>query len=145
MYRLFLIKRSVENVFIFPFILIGRIISKLHPLEKDYRIFFFFPFYHTGGAEKVHAQIATATGGEDCIIYFTRKSVDDRFLDVFRRSNCTIRDISKYTDNKWLYFLNLVYRGIVTGYIKSRQYLMVNVILLTRSVRGYKETFLKLN
>ena len=117
---MFLIKRMVENVFIFPFILIGRIIAKFQPLKNDYRIFFFFPFYHTGGAEKVHVQIAAATGGEDCIIYFTKRSADARFLDEFRRSKCTIRDISEFTDNKWLYILNLVYRGIVTGYINHQ-------------------------
>lgn len=111
----------VEGVFIFPFIVTGRIIALLKPLRKEYRIYFFFPFYHTGGAEKVHLQIAAATGGEDCIIYFTRKSADDRFLNEFKKTNCTIKDISTFTDNKWLYFLNLIYRGIVTGYINSQK------------------------
>lgn len=121
MYKLFIIKRVIENVFIFPFILIGRVIATFHRLKKEYRIFFFFPFYHTGGAEKVHAQIAKATGGNDCIIFFTRRSDDDRFIDDFKRTGCEIKDISTYTDNKWLYFLNLVYRGIITGYINSQK------------------------
>lgn len=121
MFKLFIIKRVIENVFIFPFILIGRVIATFHRLKKEYRIFFFFPFYHTGGAEKVHAQIAKATGGNDCIIFFTRRSDDDRFIDDFIRTGCEIKDISTYTDNKWLYFLNLVYRGIITGYINSQK------------------------
>jgi glycosyltransferase involved in cell wall biosynthesis len=108
-------------VFIFPFVVIGRLIAKFQPLKKEYRIFFFFPFYHTGGAEKVHVQIAAAAGGNDCIIYFTKRSADERFLDDFKKTNCEIKDISKYTDNKWLYFLNLFYRGIVTGYINSQK------------------------
>jgi glycosyltransferase involved in cell wall biosynthesis len=120
-YKLFTIKRVIENVFIFPFILIGRLIATFRRLKKEYRIFFLFPFYHTGGAEKVHAQIATATGGDDCIIFFTRRSDDDRFLDDFKKTGCEIRDISVYTDNKWLYFLNLIYRGIITGYINSQK------------------------
>jgi len=120
-YKLFLIKRAIENVFIFPFILIGRSIAKIYPLKKEYRIFFFFPFYHTGGAEKVHAQIVQATGGVDCMIYFTRRSADDRFLEDFKNSSCEIKDISKFTDNKWLYFLNLIYRGIITGYVNSQK------------------------
>ena len=86
MYKLFIIKRMIENVFIFPFILLGRVIAKFRPLEKEYRIFFFFPFYHTGGAEKVHAQIAEAAGGNDCIIYFTKRSADDRFIDDFKKN-----------------------------------------------------------
>ena len=111
----------IEGVFIFPFMIIGRIIAVFRPLDKEYRVFFFFPFYHTGGAEKVHLQIVEATGGNDCIIYFTRRSVDNRFTEEFKETNCTIKDISKYTDNKWLYFLNLIYRGIVTGHINSQK------------------------
>jgi glycosyltransferase involved in cell wall biosynthesis len=120
MYHLLLIKRFVEDILIFPFILIGRIKALARPLKKEYRVFFFFPFYHTGGAEKVHAQIAAAVGGSDCLIYFTKRSVDDRFLKDFKKTGCEIRDISKFTDNKWLYFLNLFYRGIVSGYINSQ-------------------------
>jgi glycosyltransferase involved in cell wall biosynthesis len=111
----------IEDVFIFPFILIGRLAALIYPLKKEYRIFFFFPFYHTGGAEKVHAQIANAAGGNDCIIFFTKRSADDRFLNDFKKTGCDIKDISKFTDNKWLYFLNLVYRGIITSYINKQQ------------------------
>lgn len=121
MYKLLLIKRMIEDVFIYPFILTGRLIALIYPLKIEYRIFFFFPFYHTGGAEKVHSQIANATGGNDCIIFFTKRSADNRFLDEFRRSGCDIRDVSKFTDNKWLYFLNLFYRGMITGYINRQQ------------------------
>lgn len=121
MYRLLLIKRFIEDIFISPFILLGRLIATINPLKKEYRIYFFFPFYHTGGAEKVHLQIAAATGGKDCIIFFTRKSVDDRFVNEFKKTGCDIKNISGFTDNKWLYFLNLIYRGIVTGYINKQK------------------------
>ena len=121
MYRLLLIKRMIEDVFIFPFILAGRLAAMISPLKKEYRVFFFFPFYHTGGAEKVHAQIANATGGNDCIVFFTKRSADNRFLTEFKKSGCDIKDISKFTDNKWLYVLNLFYRGMITGYINRQQ------------------------
>src|SRR5262245_56186370 len=120
MYRLLLIKRFLEDIIIFPFVLIGRLVSYMQPLTEEYKVCFFFPFYHTGGAEKVHAQIATAVGGKECIIFFTRRSADDRFWKEFQRSGCEIKDISKYTDDKWLYFLNLVYRGVITGYINRQ-------------------------
>ena len=120
MYYLLLIKRFIEDILIFPFILMGRIAAATRPLKKEYKVFFFFPFYHTGGAEKVHVQIAAATGGSDCIIFFTKRSVDDRFLEDFKRTGCDIRELSKFTDNKWLYFLNLFYRGIIAGYINSQ-------------------------
>src|SRR5688572_13176320 len=99
----------------------GRLAAFIHPVKKEFRIYFFFPFYHTGGAELFNMRLTHAVGGEDCIIYFTKKSVNDRFLNEFRNSGCTIKDISKYTDNKLLYFLNLVFRGIITGYINSQK------------------------
>jgi L-malate glycosyltransferase len=116
-----LIKRKIESVLIFPFIITGRLIAAVRPLKKEYRVWFFFPFYHIGGAEKVHMQVAAATGGPGCIIFFTKRSHNDLFLDAFRRSGCVIKDISRFTDNKWLYFLNLAYRGIITGYINRQQ------------------------
>jgi L-malate glycosyltransferase len=121
MYNFYILKRLIEGACLFPFILAGRMIAEFYPLKKQYRIFFFFPFCHTGGAEKVHAQISQAAGGDNCIIFFTKKSVNQSFLSEFQQSGCDIKDISSYTDNKWIYFLNFIYRGIVAGYINSQQ------------------------
>ena len=116
----YIIKRKIEGIFIFPFILVGRLIAFAKPLKTKYRIFYFFPFFHIGGAEKVHYQVAQATGGKDCVIFFTRKSHNKLFFSEFEKSGCTIRDISSFTDNKWLYFLNLIYRGIISGHINKQ-------------------------
>ncbi len=121
-YKQYILKRKIEDVFIFPFILIGRVIALINPIKKEYETFFFFPFYHTGGAEKVHALVTQATGNQNCIIYFTKKSQDKNFYNDFVKSGCTIRDISKYTDNKFLYFINLIFRGIITGYINKQKH-----------------------
>jgi glycosyltransferase involved in cell wall biosynthesis len=121
MYTLYILKRNIEDIFIFPFILLGRLISILKPLEKEYKIFYLFPFYHVGGAEKVHLQIAQSTGGTDSIIFFTRRSHNEGYLKDFKVTQCTIKDISCYTDNKWLYFLNLIFRGIVSGYVNNQK------------------------
>jgi len=121
MYKLFLAKRLVEDVFMFPFILLGRMIASFKPMDREYETFFFFPFYHVGGAEKVHANIAKATGNKNCIIFFTRKSQNDLFRDEFAQSGCVMKDISKYTDNKWIYFVNIIFRGIISHYINSQK------------------------
>jgi hypothetical protein len=52
-----IIKRIIEDLFIFPFVLWGRLSSDSFLPRKSYDIYFFFPFFHTGGAEKVHTQI----------------------------------------------------------------------------------------
>lgn len=121
MYRLFLLKRWVEDLLMFPLILLGRFLARRRPLGREYETFFFFPFYHIGGAEKVHAAIAKATGNPNCIIFFTRKSQNDLFYKEFESSGCVMKDISRYTDNKWIYFVNIIFRGIISGYINSQK------------------------
>jgi glycosyltransferase involved in cell wall biosynthesis len=91
------------------------------PLKKEYHVYYFFPFYHTGGAEKIHALIAKTTAVGDCVIFFTRKSHNVTFRKEFEESGCDIQDISRFTDNKWLYFMNLIFRGIVSGYINRQK------------------------
>lgn len=91
-----------------------------HPLEGHYEIFFFFSFYHIGGAEKVHASIAKALRHEKGIIFFTRTSHNDLFLEDFKASGHRIIDISRFTDNKWMYWKNIIYRGLISGYINSQ-------------------------
>ena len=135
-YSLILLKRFFEHLFIYPFILAGRFIAYLNPLREEYRVFFFFPFYHTGGAEKVHAEIAEATGGNDCIIYFTRRSLNERYLEKFKTTGCQIKDISKFTGNKWLFPLNLIYRGIISGHINRQS--QRSIVFNGQSNFGYK-------
>jgi L-malate glycosyltransferase len=121
MYRLLLLKRKVEDVFIFPFIIIGRLIALVKPLKEEYDIFLFFPFYHIGGAEKVHCEIAKVAGQKKSILFFTKKSNDNLFLPDFQQSGCEIRNVNVYTDNKWLYFNNLIYRGVISAYINKQK------------------------
>src|SRR4051794_33570436 len=119
-YPLIRLKHKIENLFLFPFIIVGKMPFLFTKTGRNYDTFFFFPFYHTGGAEKVHLQIVEATGNERTIIFFTRKSKDGTFLSSFQNTGCQIKDISKYTDNKLLYFLNFIYRGYIATLINSQ-------------------------
>ncbi len=56
--------------------------------------FFFFPFHHIGGAEKVHAAIVEASSNNQSIVFFTKKSNGDGFLKLFN-SNAECIDIWK--------------------------------------------------
>ncbi len=135
-YSLQILKRKIEGIFIFPFIALGAGISYLKPLKEDFDIFFFFPFYHTGGVEKYNLAIANACKGKKAIIFFTRRSTDKSFYHDFIQTGHRIIDIASFTDNKWLYFFNLIYRGIVMGYV-HRQY-KPPIVFNGQSNFGYK-------
>jgi len=121
LFKTYILKRRIEGFFIYPFIIIGRLLSVVKPQSKEYENYFFFPFYHTGGAEKVHSLITQSVRGQNSIVIFTRRSVDKKFYNEFTNSGCAIKDISRFTDNKFLYFLNLIYRGIMSGYINKQK------------------------
>ncbi len=126
----------MENIFIYPFIKIGNFLAWLKPLKQEYDIFFFFPFYHVGGVEKYNAALANATVNKKGIIFFTKKSIDNTFLNEFKKSNHKIIDVSRYTDNKWIYFCNLLFRGIITGYINKCT--LKPIVFNGQSNLGYK-------
>ncbi len=121
MYILFLFKRYIEDIIIWPFILLGRARADKYPLQESYEIFFFFPFYHTGGAEKVHALVAQAFRGRKCLVIFTRKSHNEGFRAAFADSGHRVLDISAYTDNKRAYWKNLIWRGVVSAHINRQK------------------------
>lgn len=121
MYPWLILKRKLEGIAIFPFALLGRLIARFRPLRGEYDIFFFFPFYHVGGAEKVHSEIAKLFPEKRVVIFFTKKSVNDAMLPQFTAPNITVHNIGAYTDNKWLYFLNLIWRGRAAAYIRRQR------------------------
>jgi glycosyltransferase involved in cell wall biosynthesis len=120
-YKAFILKRNIENVFILPFVLLGKVIAMFKPLKEEYEHFYFFPFYHIGGAEKVHYQIAEVTNKGSGIIFITKKSLNNLYYEQFLDTGCRLVDVSKYTDNKYLYFNNLIFRGIISYYINTQK------------------------
>lgn len=62
---------------------LGRLIGRLLPLDNPSGLFFFFPFYHTGGAEKVHAEIVACCADQRPWVFFTKRSRDRRYWPQF--------------------------------------------------------------
>jgi glycosyltransferase involved in cell wall biosynthesis len=116
-YALLIWKRRIEDLFILPFVAWGRWRASREPFGGEYDIWFFFPFWHTGGAEKVHAQLANAFPDRKAIIVFTRRSQDERFRTDFESSGHTVIDISAHTDHKSAYWNNLVWRGRISHWM----------------------------
>jgi L-malate glycosyltransferase len=61
---------------------------------KEIDNFFFFPFYHVGGAERVHADILKALDGQKNCIFFTGDSVNNFFYQEFEDKNNLLLDIN---------------------------------------------------
>ncbi|HEY0298236.1 MAG TPA: glycosyltransferase family 4 protein [Arachidicoccus sp.] len=116
-YAVFTIKRYVEQLIMFPFVLAGRIVA-LFAHQTDYNILFFIPIYGVGGAEYVNAKILEALPEKKILLIFTKKSADKSTRHLFELPNVTIMDVSRWTDNKFIYFANLFYRGYFAQMMK---------------------------
>jgi len=83
---------SVSDMFIMRFnrtlpirviITISKIIGYLAPFQNRSGLFFFFPFCHVGGAEKVHADIVECFAKKKPWVFFTKKSANEAFRRLF--------------------------------------------------------------
>jgi glycosyltransferase involved in cell wall biosynthesis len=121
LYHLITLKRYAEEVIMFPFILTGKLIGSLRPLKQEYDLFMFFPIFGLGGAEKVNAAVMHAMSDKSIIVFFTRRSHDQTLAHLFQQTGARIIDISRYTDNKWIYFANFMMRGVCAYYINRQK------------------------
>lgn len=81
---------------------------QLRKQTKDKSVFFFFPFYHTGGAETVHLNIVEAIQLKK-IVVFTNDSANSALLESFKKQSECI-EISAYIKNKNSFHYTLFHR-----------------------------------
>lgn len=97
------------------FIRLGRFLSRLIPGKNPSGIFLFFPYWHVGGAEKVHADIVRCV--RDCKpwVFFTHRSQDSKFKGMFKGAGRLF--------NAWIFFkYTLPFSvGFVSGYINRHK------------------------
>jgi L-malate glycosyltransferase len=85
---------------------------------KEADLVCFFPYYHTGGAERVHVEIVKAFIGKKVCIIFTHKSATQNFLNDFK----------------------LVASIIEINNIKNKNYTFINALLLRKMVKVINES-----
>lgn len=64
-------------------IAIGKAIGALLPFRNGSGLFFFFPFYHVGGAERVHANIVNCFAEQKPWVFFTKRSHNSNFRALY--------------------------------------------------------------
>lgn len=92
------------------FVKIGMLLSRLIPLHNESGLFFFFPYYHIGGAEKVHADIVSCFAASRPWVIFTRRSQNANYKPLFAKS-------ARLFDLWFLGFLYPVSIGVAAGFV----------------------------
>lgn len=88
---------------------LGIILAYTIPYRKSSDLFFFFPFYHVGGAEKVHKDILALASFRKPWIIITNRSNSAIFLEKFAKAG-KLLDLS-------LLIGNCVLESVVSGYL----------------------------
>ena len=95
------------------------LLGSLIPFVNRSGMFFFFPFFHTGGAERVHADIAGCFQKESPWIIFTKRSSTRDLYPLFNRG---ARLLNLWFFCKFLYPFNV---GLAVGFINRHKQVAV--------------------
>lgn len=115
------IKTMLEEILMFPFVLLGRIYGRVFPLKTKHDIFLFFPNADIGGSPKVNIDITHAVKDKKPLIIFSKKPQNNGFKELFTIEGVRIIDLHKRIDNKTLHFINFFYRGVIASWVNKSQ------------------------
>jgi L-malate glycosyltransferase len=92
---------------------IGKAVGLVSPRKNNPALFFFFPFYQVGGAEKIHTDIVACVADQKPFLFFTNRSKDQKFKSLFEK-NGRVFDLSSLINNRYAYYVCL---GALAGFI----------------------------
>ncbi|WEK34144.1 MAG: glycosyltransferase family 4 protein [Candidatus Pseudobacter hemicellulosilyticus] len=116
-YRKALLKRKLETIGMWPFVLAGRIYGWLFPLKKPTSTFLFYSSADIGGAIKVNADIAQCVADQEPLIIFSKKPKNNGHKDLF--AGFQVLDLHRQIDNKVYHFINFFWRGVLASWINK--------------------------
>lgn len=110
-FKIFLPSKLIVNALL----LIGRSVGLLTPRKSGSALFFFFPFYQVGGAEKIHADIVACVAERKPWVFFTNQSKDRKFKSLFA-TNARLFDLSSLINHRFAHYLCL---GALSAFINK--------------------------
>jgi glycosyltransferase involved in cell wall biosynthesis len=118
-YKTAIIKRNIEAVFIYPFVLLGKIMSPFFSLKTHHEVFIFSPSADIGGSVKVNYDLCACLADKSPLVIFSKKPKNNGYLEQFNIDGVRTIDLHKYLDYKWYHFVNLFYRGVISSWINK--------------------------
>lgn len=118
-YRQAILKRRLEAILAFPFVLLGKLLSPFFSLKTKHRIFIFCPSADIGGANKVNADLCSCVADQFPLVIFSKKPKNNEFLSLFQIEGVRTIDLHRFVDNKLYHFVNFFYRGVISSWINK--------------------------
>lgn len=107
-------------------LIFGQILGHFLDLVQNNKLIIFFPFYHIGGAEKIHAQIVHCLKDQKPLVVFLQKSKNSKFFHQFQDADRII-DFKKiqYINFFYTYFLIFIILGIFIENLNRREDIVI--------------------
>lgn len=118
-YRAAIVKRNIEAVLMYPFVLLGKIMSPFFRLKTKHKIFIFCPSADIGGSIQVNIDLCSCFAELSPLVIFSKKPKNSDFLPFFKIEGVSTIDLHRYVDYKWYHFINFFYRGVVSSWINK--------------------------
>lgn len=118
-YKTALIKRKIEAVLMYPFVMLGKILAPLFPLKANHTFFIFCPSADIGGSIQVNIDLCNCFADKKPLVIFSKKPKNNEFLPLFKIEGVTTIDLHKYVDHKFYHFVNFFFRGVIASWINK--------------------------
>lgn len=118
-YRFARIKQKTEHILLLPLVWFGRMIGMFYRKPNPGGIFLIFPNRDIGGSFRVNADITRLMAIYKPLVVFTKKENNGGLRPLFELEGVTILDLSKWIDNKYYHFLNVIWRGIIAQWVRQ--------------------------
>ncbi len=118
-YKTAIVKRNIEAVLMYPFVLSGKIMSPFFPLKTKHTIFIFCPAADIGGAIQVNVDLCRCFADKSPLVIFSKKPKNNEFLNLFKIEGVRTIDLHKYVDHKLYHFVNFFFRGVIAAWINK--------------------------
>ena len=118
-YRTAILKRNIEAVLMYPFVLLGKIMSPFFRLKTKHKIFIFCSSADIGGSIQVNIDLCSCFADQSPLVIFSKKPKNNEFLPFFSMDGVTTIDLHRYIDHKIYHFVNFFYRGVISSWINK--------------------------
>jgi glycosyltransferase involved in cell wall biosynthesis len=118
-YRTAIVKRNIEAVLMYPFVLFGKIMSPFFPLKTHHEVFIFCQSADIGGSIHVNADLCSCFAGKSPLVIFSKMPKNNEFFHLFNIEGVRTIDLHRYVDHKLYHFVNFFFRGVVSSWINK--------------------------
>ena len=112
--------KAHERILGYPIYLLGKLIDRICMQKNESKVFFFFPFYHTGGAERVHTDILRELSLKKPWVIVVNKSQNEHHKSSMMQYAKLI-DIGRFFHNWVKFFVKNFFIGYYSSLINRHK------------------------